>query len=467
MTRPVRDSVAWSPTLPESASPDVMLDLAGVGIGPANLSLAALVSRVPELRTRFVDVRPEFNWHPGLMLPNSTINVSFLKDLVTLADPTHPLSFLSFLHSTRDIYSFINAELGSVSRREFNEYLRWACEHLESLQWSTAVERIVHEDGAFTMHTDHGALRTRHVVLGTGLRRFVPPCVTPHLGSDVFHAAEFMLRAPRLEGKRVAVIGGGQTGAEMVLGLLERAEDRPAQVIWVSRRKNFEPLDASAFANELYTPEYSDYFSRLPFEVRQQLLQEQKMTSDGINHELLKRIYQKLYEIRFLDKEPERWRLCPGRELVGLERGAGGLTLETYQRHSDAYEAIDADVLISSTGYSRTFPTVLEPLRDRIPLEGGEFFVNDDYSIRWDGPDANRIYVQNAAQAARGVADPNLSLNAWRAARITNSLAERTVYDIEGSSSMVDWGPANTPGYERCSQPVREPGIRARELGPR
>jgi lysine N6-hydroxylase len=66
---------------------------------------------------------------------------------------------------------------------------------------------------------------------------------------------------------------------------------------------------------------------------------------------------------------------------------------------------------------------------------------SDDYSIHWDGPEENRIFVQNAAQATRGVADPNLSLNAWRAARITNALAGRTVCEVEGSSSMVDWGP--------------------------
>ena len=61
------------------------------------MSLEIITKRisVPELKARFFDVRSEFNWHPGLMLPNSTINVSFLKDLVTLADPTHPLTLPS------------------------------------------------------------------------------------------------------------------------------------------------------------------------------------------------------------------------------------------------------------------------------------------------------------------------------------------------------------------------------------
>ena len=420
-----------------------MHDLVGVGIGPANLSLAALASRVPELETRFFDVRADFQWHPGLMLPNSTINVSFLKDLVTLADPTHPLSFLNFLHTTRDTYSFINADLDSVSRREFDQYLRWACESLDNLEWSTEVQQVDYRNGAFKVQTDRGSVRTRNVVLGIGLERFVPPCAKPYLGDDVFHAAEFMLRKPELEDKRVAVIGGGQTGAEMMLGLLERSVDRPREILWISQRANFEPLDASPFANELYTPAYSDHFARLPLEARRRLIHEQKMTSDGVNHRLLERIYQALYTARFVDEEPERWRLCPGRELVGLDRGPGGLKLRTYLRDSDTHEAIRADALILCTGYHRTFPAVLAPLRDRIPLEDGEFFVRDDYSIQWDGPDENRIFVQNAARATRGVADPNMSLNAWRAARITNALSGRTVYQVENKSSMVDWGPSH------------------------
>ncbi len=440
------------------AAPGDRLDLIGVGVGPANLSLAALLGPCESLRARFFELRDEFNWHPGLMLPDATIQVSFLKDLVTLADPTNPLSFLCFLHSERDLYSFINADFDSVTRREFNEYLRWACAHLDTLQFSTRIEGVDFEDGAFRVHASDGEYTSQNIVLGKGQRRFVPECIEPHLCADVFHASEYMLEERNLLDKRVVIVGGGQTGAELMLHLLTTDANAPRQVTWISRRSNFQPMDNSAFANELYTPEYSDYFGGLPFEVRKQLLDEQKMTSDGVNHDLLKLIYQRLYEIRFLDKQTDRWRLCPGREVVGLERGEEEWLLSTYQPHSDNYEMAQADVVILCTGYTRAFPPCLSALSQRVPLEGGEFIVGDDYSIKWDGPAENRIYVQNAARAARGVADPNLSLNAWRAARIINSIAGRAVYDIEGSSCMVDWGPTPTPGYRRDCAP-REPGV--------
>nr|WP_262927977.1 lysine N(6)-hydroxylase/L-ornithine N(5)-oxygenase family protein [Paraburkholderia phenoliruptrix] len=50
-----------------------------------------------EIKARFFDKRSEFQWHSGLMLPQAALQVPYLKDLVSLVDPTNELSFLSFL----------------------------------------------------------------------------------------------------------------------------------------------------------------------------------------------------------------------------------------------------------------------------------------------------------------------------------------------------------------------------------
>ena len=62
--------------------------LAGIGIGPFNLSLAALLSPRDELAARFFERRPAFDWQSGMMLPGTRMQTSFLKDLVTPVDPT-------------------------------------------------------------------------------------------------------------------------------------------------------------------------------------------------------------------------------------------------------------------------------------------------------------------------------------------------------------------------------------------
>ena len=59
------------------------------------------------------------------MLPDAEIQVPFLADLVTLADPTSPYSFLNYLHVSGRLYRFYFHERFHVLRREFEAYCRW------------------------------------------------------------------------------------------------------------------------------------------------------------------------------------------------------------------------------------------------------------------------------------------------------------------------------------------------------
>lgn len=57
------------------------------GIGPFNLGLACLTEPIDDLDGIFLDEKPHFDWHPGLLLEGATLQTPFLSDLVTLADP--------------------------------------------------------------------------------------------------------------------------------------------------------------------------------------------------------------------------------------------------------------------------------------------------------------------------------------------------------------------------------------------
>ena len=107
-------------------------DLVGVGIGPSNLSLAALADRVPGLSTLFLDDNPEFSWHAGMLLDGSTLQVPFLADLVSLVDPTNPWSFLAYLRERDRLFGFYFAERLRIPRREYDDYCRWAARSLPS-----------------------------------------------------------------------------------------------------------------------------------------------------------------------------------------------------------------------------------------------------------------------------------------------------------------------------------------------
>ncbi|MDG9415085.1 lysine N(6)-hydroxylase/L-ornithine N(5)-oxygenase family protein, partial [Streptococcus pneumoniae] len=81
----------------------------------------------------------------------------------------------------------------------------------------------------------------------------------------------------RFAGRRVAVVGGGQSGAEIVLNLLNRGADAPAALTWISRRPNFQPIDATPFTNELFTPGYVESFRALPDARRRATVARQKV----------------------------------------------------------------------------------------------------------------------------------------------------------------------------------------------
>jgi lysine N6-hydroxylase len=423
---------------------DLVIDAVGIGIGPFNLSVAALLYPISGLRTRYFERRPQFQWHPGILFPESTIQVSFLKDLVTLADPTNPFSFLAFLSAQKRLYRFINARFGLVTRQEFNQYFRWVCSQLPNLEFNQPVDAISYDKDTLVVELRNEKVRTKNIILGTGLLPYIPDCAKPHLGSTVFHASTYLQHNIQPRGQRIAVVGGGQTGAEIVFHLLADSASLPEEVIWISRRPNFLPLDDSPFTNELFMPGYSNYFFNLSEQYKRQLLMEQKLASDGISTELLEKLYRRLYELEFLEQLGRPCSLSPSSELVGMNAASSGWTIDVQDTLTGQISALDVDIVVLCTGFAHTFPSYLQPLMQRIHWDKNGFLVNDDFSILWDGHPSLKIYVLNAAKHARGVADPNLSLMAWRSAMIVNSLVGRRVYDVEEASSAFNWMRAGT-----------------------
>lgn len=95
-----------TPTATTHGAEDEPLDLLCVGIGPFGLGLACLADPLDNLSVAFLDRAPEFNWHPGLLFDRATLQVPFLADLVTMADPTSRFSFLAWLKETGKLYPF-------------------------------------------------------------------------------------------------------------------------------------------------------------------------------------------------------------------------------------------------------------------------------------------------------------------------------------------------------------------------
>ena len=410
----------------------------GIGVGPANLSLASLLHSHPEVSNLFLDKKEAFGWHDGQQMPGASLQVSFLKDLVSLADPTNSFSFLSYLHEHGKIYHFLNARFDAVPRQEFRNYLAWASRRNKNIRFGEEV-LAVEFDRTFVVHTSARTITADNIAIGVGSLPWVPPAAAGMVGKTQFHVSDFVFRAHGLGDKRVAIVGGGQSGAEAFLNLISRpGGDRPRRVTWISRRGNYFPIDDSPFTNEYYVPDFSGYFSSLDREVRAAFNRQYVLTSDGISESTLREIYQRSYVHRFVDGTEDLLAFLPNRAVTAVtaDRGSWVVTLVNNDR-PDLSEHVEVDVIIWATGFRSARMDFLAPIAARLEREDDEYRIDQDFAVHWDGPHDHNIFVQNGARGQRGLADPNLSLNAWRSRRIVDRM--RGVRTDDQRASFIEW----------------------------
>ena len=75
------------------------------------------------LTARFFERRARFEWHPGMLLPGATMQVSFFKDLATQRNTRSAYTFLAYLADRGRLADFINLQTFFPLRSEFADYL--------------------------------------------------------------------------------------------------------------------------------------------------------------------------------------------------------------------------------------------------------------------------------------------------------------------------------------------------------
>ncbi|ACE94758.1 L-lysine 6-monooxygenase (NADPH) protein (plasmid) [Rhizobium etli CIAT 652] len=415
------------------------LDLAGIGIGPSNLSLACLLESVPEVRSRFFERRGAFDWHPGMMMPGVELQSSFLKDLVTPVLPTSRWSFVSYLVAHKRLYAFLNANYDAVPRQEFARYLAWVANGVDGLRYATDIHDVEHRDDRFVLRFDNGQEEAKNLVIGTGSSPFVPDWAKSFLGADCFHNSEAKSRLKDLRAARIVVVGGGQSGGEVVEALLG-TPDAMKELIWISRRHNFEPINDTPFSNQVFSPEYVQAYLKLSGEQKQAALKNSILTSDGLSISTIHSIYRRLYALRYLDQSTLTASLSPNRDVIQMERDGNAYRLIVRNHFDGGIEVLHADAVVLATGYRFRLPDALGSLSERISLDrNGYPTLNDDYTMQWTGPRTNRLFAQNAGRYSHGIADSQLSLMAWRSAKIVNTLLGRQHFDAEPDNAQLVW----------------------------
>ncbi|WP_346986707.1 NAD(P)-binding domain-containing protein [Agrococcus sp. ARC_14] len=123
----------------------------------------------------------------------------------------------------------------TATASEVVQYLRdYAERYALPISWGTRVDRVAREtDGSFILHAARHEQRAQAVVMATGSwrRPFVPtaPGLAEYCGEQL-HTIDYA-GPEHFVGRRVAVVGGGNSGAQIAADL-----DGVAAVTWVTRR---------------------------------------------------------------------------------------------------------------------------------------------------------------------------------------------------------------------------------------
>jgi len=421
-------------------------DFIGIGIGPFNLSLACLTEPIDELNGFFLDKAEGFNWHPGMLLQDTTLQIPFLADLVTLADPTSRFSFLNYIKQQGKIYSFYIREDFFLLRNEYNLYCRWVIDQLNNLRFNTEVTDIqFDEDQQYyiltckTTGTDHFTYyKSRKLVLGIGNVPYMPACCR-HLDDKVVHSSAYLAQKAAIqEKKKITVIGSGQSAAEIFYDLLQEADSREYELHWITRSARFHLMEYSKLTLEMTSPEYVDYFYNLPKNKKTALNRSQKHLYKGINQDLINDIFNLLYTKHVLNDIKVSLRTNSSLEAVDFSAEDDSFTLRLHHHELEQGYQHTTEALVLATGYQYVLPDFIKGIAERIRWdEEGRYDVNRNYSIDKNGKD---IFVQNAEYHTHGFVTPDLGMVCYRNSYIIREMTGKEVYPVEKKIAFQQFG---------------------------
>lgn len=436
-------------------------DLIGLGFGPSNLALMAALEEDGEaifghpLRCLFLERKPGFRWHPDMLLEETQVQLSFLKDLVTLRNPKSHFTFLNYLKEKGRLDKFVNLRSFFPTRIEFNDYYCWVAGQLrkyvlfntavlsvspvESEQDDGRVELVKVEASDLATHRPRSYL-TRNLVVATGGIPALPDGIDLQPDQRAFHSNEFLTRIERDYTDRNApyrfvVVGSGQSAAEIFRYLYTNYPN--ADVTAAIRRFAYKPADESHFVNEIFFPQMEDILYSLPEEKRLPILQAHRDTNYScVDRELIEAIYRDVYQSMIAGTD--RFRIRPFLELRGFEDSPSGSVLEFRDIVHEKTEYMEADGVALATGFIRPkMPLIIGNLSSYLHCESsGRYKVNRSYRIITDPSFEPRIFLQGFCEDSHGLSDTLLSTLPSRVSDILKDLhVDKNPVDVPAAES--------------------------------
>ncbi len=424
---------------------DDRCDVVGIGFGPANLALAVAMEEsvaARRLRTVFLEQKPGFAWHPHMLLEDTVMQISFLKDLVTQRNPESRFTFINYLKSHGRLNDFINLKSFYPTRTEFNRYMAWVAARLSAdVRYGSPVVAVRPSEEApgqwvEVLYRDgpSGAQRrllTRNLVVAIGGQPNMPvPAERQGEGGRVWHSSQYLANIARLgtpeDGHRFVVVGRGQSAAEIAHDLHGRFPT--ATVTCLFRGYGLKPSDSSEFVNGIFDAEFVDQISAAVPALRQRLLDEHRDTNYAVvDAPLISRLYQIQYRERVSGEVRLHFRNLTRALRVVETRQSVQVVGE--DARSGGEEVLEADTVIMATGYTYPNPPpVLAGIGgdlERDP-QRGRVRVNRHYRAAVREGVHYGVYLQGCNEATHGLSDTLLSNLSIRAGEILGDLLATT-----------------------------------------
>ncbi|MEU4569789.1 SidA/IucD/PvdA family monooxygenase [Micromonospora sp. NPDC023956] len=424
-----------------------VVDVLGVGFGPSNLGLAVCArEQFPGLTCHFLERHSTVRWHPGMMLDGARMQISFLKDLVSLRDPASRYTFLQYTRARGRLEHFVNLNEFRPTRLEYDDYLKWVAEDFtDQVSYGVAVTRVtpVAPTGTGRM----SLLRVTGEDLATGRRTSLlarnvvyAPGGLPRLptgslaaGPRVVHSSAFLDRFPALFPDRdrpheFLVAGAGQSAGEIAEYLLTRYP--AARVHMAIPGYALRPTDNSPFGNEQFSRAEMDRFHRLGAPHRELLVRERRDANYGVVREDL---IDRLYGLAYLDAVRGRQRLVMHRfaRLAAVrpdgDDTASPLVATLTDRLGGPDGTVRCDGVVLATGYERSLdPDIFADLLPHLVRDdAGAPVVTREHRVRTGPEVTGGLYVQGVAESAFGLGDTLLSYIPFRAGEILDDVRAR------------------------------------------
>lgn len=409
-----------------------VLDVVGIGFGPSNLGLAIAIEehntesgRAP-ITARFVERQNEFGWHPGMLLPRTTMQISFLKDLVTQRNVQSRFSFLNYLSDAGRLTDFVNHQTFFPTRHEFHDYLSWAARTVNAdVDYGTDAVAIHDNGDHFEVELRgavNGVLRARDVVISTGLVARMPEGV---VGSDrVFHNHKLLAHLsalPERSHRRFAVLGAGQSAAETVEYLHSTFPD--AEVHAIFAKYGYSPADDSPYANRIFDPSAVDDFYASTPEFRRKLLGYHRGTNySAVDLPLIEELYAREYSERVAGER--RLFMHGASRAIGIDDSGGEVSVTVAHEPTGLTEELRCDAVVCATGFAQmSVDRVLGALAADVVHEADGPAVTRDYRLVTHRPMSGSIYLQGGTEHTHGISSSLLSNVAVRTGEIVRSVA--------------------------------------------